>query len=148
MSPKNKNYDILKRIDWITVLLTLGLAFFGIIAIASATCTAFDPDTQTFLEYIGSLSSGLPLTQFIYFCLGTVLVVVLLLVDYSNIREFCNIIYWGCVALLVITLIFGANQARPEGMVAHWQRWHSNQRDLQTPHHPCPGARICRAHGE
>ena len=70
MSPKNKNYDILKRIDWITVLLVLGLAFFGMIAIASATCTAFDPDTQTFLEYVGSLSSSLPLTQFIYFCLG------------------------------------------------------------------------------
>ena len=115
MSPKNKNYDILKRIDWITVLLTLGLAFFGMIAIASATCTAFDPDTQTFLEYVGSLSSSLPLTQFIYFCLGVILIIVLLFVDYSNIREFCNIIYWGCVALLVITLIFGANQRGLKG---------------------------------
>lgn len=116
MSPaKNRNYDILKRIDWITVLLTLGLAFFGMIAIASATCTAFDPDTQTFLEYIGSFSSSLPLTQFIYFCLGVLLIIVLLFVDYSNIREFCNIIYWGCVALLVITIIFGANQRGLKG---------------------------------
>ena len=92
-----------------------GVSNFGVIAIASATCTAYDADTQTFLEYIGSLSSRLPLTQFLFICLGIVCVVVLLFVDYNNIREFCNIIYWICVGLLVLTLILGSSQRGLQG---------------------------------
>lgn len=115
MSPNKKSIEFLRRIDWVTVALTLGLAIFGVIAIASATCTAYDADTQTFLEYIGSLSSRLPLTQFLFICLGIVCVVVLLFVDYNNIREFCNIIYWICVGLLVLTLILGSSQRGLQG---------------------------------
>ncbi len=115
MGPNKKSIESLKRIDWLTVALVLGLALFGIIAIASATCTAFDADTQTFLEYISSLSSSLPLTQLLYLCLGIVCIVVLLFVDYSNLREFCNIIYWACVGLLILTLIFGSSQRGLQG---------------------------------
>lgn len=68
MARNTKTLEVLKRIDWLTVALVLGLALFGVIAIASATCTAYDPQAQSFLEYLGSLSSSLPLTQFLYLC--------------------------------------------------------------------------------
>lgn len=35
--------------------------------------------------------------------------------DYNNIREFCNIIYWLCIGLLILTLIFGSSQRGLQG---------------------------------
>lgn len=115
MARNTKTLEVLKRIDWLTVALVLGLALFGVIAIASATCTAYDPQAQSFLEYLGSLSSSLPLTQFLYLCIGIVCVIVILFLDYNNIREFCNIIYWLCIGLLILTLIFGSSQRGLQG---------------------------------
>lgn len=115
MARNTKTLEVLKRIDWLTVALVLGLALFGVIAIASATCTAYDPQAQSFLEYLGSLSSSLPLTQFLYLCIGIVCVIVILFLDYNNIREFCNIIYWLCIDLLILTLIFGSSQRGLQG---------------------------------
>ena len=115
MARYTKTLEVLKRIDWLTVALVLGLALFGVIAIASATCTAYDPQAQSFLEYLGSLSSSLPLTQFLYLCIGIVCVIVILFLDYNNIREFCNIIYWLCIGLLILTLIFGSSQRGLQG---------------------------------
>lgn len=115
MARNTKTLEVLKRIDWLTVALVLGLALFGVIAIASATCTAYDPLAQSFLEYLGSLSSSLPLTQFLYLCIGIVCVIVILFLDYNNIREFCNIIYWLCIGLLILTLIFGSSQRGLQG---------------------------------
>lgn len=115
MARNTKTLEVLKRIDWLTVALVLGLALFGVIAIASATCTAYDPQAQNFLEYLGSLSSSLPLTQFLYLCIGIVCVIVILFLDYNNIREFCNIIYWLCIGLLILTLIFGSSQRGLQG---------------------------------
>lgn len=63
----------------------------------------------------GSLSSSLPLTQFLYLCIGIVCVIVILFLDYNNIREFCNIIYWLCIGLLILTLIFGSSQRGLQG---------------------------------
>ena len=115
MARNTKTLEVLKRIDWLTVALVLGLALFGVIAIASATCTPYDPQAQNFLEYLGSLSSSLPLTQFLYLCIGIVCVIVILFLDYNNIREFCNIIYWLCIGLLILTLIFGSSQRGLQG---------------------------------
>ncbi len=115
MARNTKTLEVLKRIDWLTVALVLGLALFGVIAIASATCTAYDPQAQSFLEYLCSLSSSLPLTQFLYLCIGIVCVIVILFLDYNNIREFCNIIYWLCIGLLILTLIFGSSQRGLQG---------------------------------
>lgn len=115
MARNTKTLEVLKRIDWLTVALVLGLALFGVIAIASTTCTAYDPLAQSFLEYLGSLSSSLPLTQFLYLCIGIVCVIVILFLDYNNIREFCNIIYWLCIGLLILTLIFGSSQRGLQG---------------------------------
>ncbi len=115
MARNTKTLEVLKRIDWLTVALVLGLALFGVIAITSATCTAYDPQAQSFLEYLGSLSSSLPLTQFLYLCIGIVCVIVILFLDYNNIREFCNIIYWLCIGLLILTLIFGSSQRGLQG---------------------------------
>ena len=46
---KNK---LSKRIDWVTVALTLGLAVFGVICIASATSVGFEEGQSLMLSLI------------------------------------------------------------------------------------------------
>ena len=43
---------IKNRIDWVTVVLTVGLAIFGMICIASATSVGFE-EGQSLMSYIG-----------------------------------------------------------------------------------------------
>ncbi len=103
---KNK---LSKRIDWVTVALTLGLAVFGVICIASATSVGFE-EGQSLMAYIGSLFSGNALRQLIFLIISIGLAVGAMFLDYNNIRDFVNYIFWGAVGILAIVLIFGSRQ--------------------------------------
>ena len=83
-----------KRIDWITVTLTLGLAVFGVICIASATSAGYE-EGQSAMAYIGSLFSGNALRQLIFLGISIALAVAVLFVDYQNIRQFVTYIFWA-----------------------------------------------------
>ncbi len=47
----------IKRIDWFTVILTIGLALFGVVCIASASPAGYE-EGQQIMAYIGSLTTG------------------------------------------------------------------------------------------
>lgn len=98
-----------KRIDWITVTLTLGLAVFGVICIASATSAGYE-EGQSAMAYIGSLFSGNALRQLIFLGISIALAVAILFVDYQNIRQFVTYIFWGAAAVLAAVLVFGSRQ--------------------------------------
>ncbi|MGI6665458.1 MAG: FtsW/RodA/SpoVE family cell cycle protein [Christensenellaceae bacterium] len=103
-----KKTGILKRIDWILVVLTLAIFIAGLLSVASATLPAYTGET-TVIQYIGSLFQGYPLSQLIYFFVGLLAVVILMLWDYTNMKEFTNYLYGGMVIFLAAVLIFGSN---------------------------------------
>ena len=103
---KNK---VIRRIDWITVALTLGLSVFGVICIASATSQGFEED-QPFMAYLGTLFTGNAVKQLIFLALSIALGIAIMFVDYNNIRDFSAIILWVAAGVLVAVRLFGSNQ--------------------------------------
>lgn len=100
---------LIKRVDWFTVVLTLGLAVFGVVCIASATSAGFE-EGQSLMAYVGSLFSGNALRQLIFLLVSIGLAVGIMFLNYTNIREFSNFVFWGAVGILIFVLIFGSRQ--------------------------------------
>lgn len=114
MKNKLSGKNILKRIDWLLVAIVFVLVLMGVIAIMSATVPAYSDEEMTFAEYMSSLDYSYAGLQLGFFGISILVVVVILFIDYNNLRDFSNIIYWVAVAMLVAVLIFGSNQ---RGMV-------------------------------
>ena len=104
----------IKRIDWFTVILTIGMAIFGIVCIASATSAGYE-EGEPVMEYIGSLLTGNTLKQLLFLVLSLVISVALMFLNYTNIKEFIRYIYIGMVAILAIVLIMGSRQRGMKG---------------------------------
>lgn len=134
---KNK---LSKRIDWVTVALTLGLAVFGVICIASATSVGFE-EGQSLMAYIGSLFREMHYDSW-SFDLSIGLAVGAMFLDYNNIRDFVNYIFWGAVGILAIVLIFGSRQ---RGMTGWFNLPGLNDRDsARRVLQGCGHYRICQ----
>lgn len=86
-----KNFRFkLKYVDWVLIFLVLALSTVGVIVIGSAVPGA-----------------NYPKRQIMGIAIGTVLMVVLMLIDYNWILKFHWPVYVLCVAILAAVLIFG-----------------------------------------
>lgn len=103
------NKQNLKNIDWLMMGIVLMIVLFGFIAVTNATSTIDVGEDATFWEVIQSLNFSTSGMQLVFFLIGVVAIAILLLVDYNNLRDFSNIIYWCSVALLLAVLLFGDN---------------------------------------
>jgi len=90
----------LRSLDWVLLLAAVGLVVFGMFMIYSATRGDRGLPSPTF--YVRSQAFGLGL--------GLVAVIALSLVDVSWFSRRRDIIYWGIVALLGLTLFVGAER--------------------------------------
>ena len=104
----------IRRIDWFTVILTLGMAVFGVICIASATSAGYE-EGQPVMAYIGSLITGNVLKQIIFIVLALSVSIALMFLNYSNIKGFINIIFFVMVGILAVVLVFGSKQRGMRG---------------------------------
>lgn len=93
-----------KQIDWVLLLIVLCIVLYGVIAITSTTSDAME-EGESLGSYLSSLDFGYSGLQLIYFAIGLVAIVVLLILDYNNLRDFSNILYWISVALLLAVLL-------------------------------------------
>jgi len=101
------NKTMLKKIDWLLLLIVFVLVLYGAVAITSATSPGFSSDEMTLEEYMGQLDFSYGGLQLIFFAVGLVAILLILWMDYNNLRDFSDIIYWASVALLVAVWLFG-----------------------------------------
>lgn len=104
------NYRNLRRLDWVLLGFTFALMSFGLIALYSAS-QSLGPDTSFFSMYY--------VRQFIAFCLGLAIALLIVCIDYRALISFAPVIYAVVAALLVAVLFFGSEAKGGQ----HWLRW-------------------------
>lgn len=107
---------LIKKIDWITVILGLGIAIFGVLCVASATSVGYE-EGQPLMEYVGSLFTGNALRQLIFLGIGVAVSVALLFINYSNLKDYANVLYFIAVGLLAVVLVFGSKSRGMRGWI-------------------------------
>ena len=85
------NKKMLKNIDWILIAVVFFVILFGVIAMSSATSdtTGLD-ETATIGDYLANISYYYGSLQLLFFGLGVVLICIILIMDYNNLRDFSN----------------------------------------------------------
>ena len=89
------------------IILAAVILVFGMISISSAVSPASSSEVSLF-ELAKLANTEYSSLQLVYFGAGAVIIAVLLFIDYSNIGEFSEIIYWVSVALLAAVALFGS----------------------------------------
>ncbi len=84
---------LMRRVDWILLGLTVLSCSYGLLLISSATAT------------FGTLK--LLIVQLGGIAIGLFLALLILVLDHENLARFSILIYGLCIALLILTLIFG-----------------------------------------
>lgn len=97
----------LKQIDWVTILLVLGLVVFGLISLANIMATPFVGDEASIGEYLDKLNMEYVQRQLMNFFVGVAAMLIILVVDYQFFRLFIKYVYFANVALLVVLLVIG-----------------------------------------
>jgi rod shape determining protein RodA len=90
----------LRNVDWTLLLVTFGLAGFGLAMVYSATSN--DPNITEPTAYMRSQLVGL--------VLGSAAMFVISLVDYSRLSRWRNLLYGFALLLLVVTLFAGVER--------------------------------------
>lgn len=108
MRRNNFAKQIFKQIDWILLGLVIVILIVGVLSVLSTVNAGYDPDELTFWEYVDTLDLSAASLQLVFFAVGLLALVLLLFVDYNNLREYTDIIYWLTVALLVAVKFFGS----------------------------------------
>ncbi len=101
--------------DWFLFAVIVALVLYGIISIVNATASPFTGDESGFSEFMANLNLGYAQRQLMFFGIGIAAMFLIMLVDYSVVRNITEIIYWICIALLVIVLAFGDEQRGTTG---------------------------------
>ncbi|MFQ9178265.1 MAG: FtsW/RodA/SpoVE family cell cycle protein, partial [Christensenellaceae bacterium] len=92
---------LLREMDWLLIALVVIIVLYGVIAILSATSPGYDRESMTLGSFIASIDWKYAGMQLAFFAIGAVLCVLLVRIDYNNLRDFTNILYWIMVAVLV-----------------------------------------------
>lgn len=100
--------SLLKRIDWITVLLVLALFAVGILSIASIMADPFDGTEAGISDYIDKLNLYYVKKQVVNFLIGFAALLVFIVLDY---KVFKFVIKYAYIANLALLLILFATES-------------------------------------
>ena len=75
--------DLLKKIDWITILLVLTLFIIGLTSIASIMADPFDGTEASIADYLDKLNLYYVKKQLVNFMIGFAAMLVFMVVDYK-----------------------------------------------------------------
>ncbi len=98
---------MLRQLDWWLILIVVAILIYGLIALTSTTSSIPPREGMTFVEFLGTLDYSYALLQLMFFGIGVLAVAVILLLDYNNLRDYIDWIFWGSIALLVAVTVFG-----------------------------------------
>ncbi len=98
---------MLSQIDWWLILIVLAILTYGLVSLTSTTSVIPADESLSFVEFIGTLDFSTALLQLTFFGLGVLVAFVILLVDYNNLRDYSELIFWGSIALLIAVTVLG-----------------------------------------
>lgn len=102
--------ELLKRIDWITILLVLILFSIGLVSISSIMADPFDGTEVSLSDYTDKLNLYYVKKQIVNFMIGFAAFLVFMIIDYKTFRYLIKYAYAGCLLLLV--LIFATEKVK------------------------------------
>lgn len=96
---------LLKRIDWLTILLVLALVGFGLVSIASIMATPFDGTEASLNDFMQRLNLNYVKKQAVNFLVGIAAFLFMIVFDYQIYRPLIKFVYVGLLGLLALLLI-------------------------------------------
>ena len=118
--------DLLKKIDWITILLVLALFIIGLTSIASIMADPFDGTETSVADYLDKLNLYYVKKQLVNFMIGFAAMLVFMVVDYKVFKFLIKYVYAANLVLLI--MIFAAGKTRG---IAGWFKLDFIDRALQ-----------------
>ena len=94
--------DLLKKIDWITILLVLTLFIIGLTSIASIMADPFDGTEASIVDYLDKLNLYYVKKQLVNFMIGFAAMLVFMVVDYKVFKFLIKYVYAANLVLLII----------------------------------------------
>ncbi len=105
MQSERKARQKSQNIDWITLILVVGLVAFGLITIANVLAEPFTGAESGVSDILKNLNLEYVQKQIVNFLVGLAGLFIMLAIDYSLFRHAIKYIYIGNVLLLVLLLI-------------------------------------------
>ena len=109
MQSERKAKQKSQNIDWITLVLMVGLVAFGIVTIANVLADPFTSTQTSFSDILSNLNLEYVQKQIVNFLVGLAALFVMLAIDYSLFRHAIKYIYIANVFLLVLLLVISEN---------------------------------------
>ncbi len=138
--------SIFSRLDWPLTIVVLCLIPFGILAIASATSEGYTED-ESAVAYFASPFTGYTSSQLMFFIIGLIFVGLILILDYNNLKDFTDVIYWIAVTVLAAVLVFGSKQRGMTGWFKVGSIGIQPAEICKARDHRLSGPGVCPAHG-
>ncbi len=113
MSLFEKKY--FKHIDWMTVILVLGLVIFGTVALASVMATPFDGTETGLSDYMSKFNMEYLIKHVTNFLIGLAAMLMVIAFDYSIFKSLSIYIYGGIIGLLALLFVFGKVRGGAQG---------------------------------
>lgn len=113
MSLFEKKY--FKHIDWMTVILVLGLVIFGTVALASVMATPFDGTETSLSDYMSKFNTEYLIKHVTNFLIGLAAMLMVIAFDYSIFKSLSIYIYGGIIGLLALLFVFGKVRGGAQG---------------------------------
>ncbi len=105
MQSERKARQKSQNVDWITLLLVVGLVAFGLITIANVLAEPFTGAESGVSDILKNLNLEYVQKQIVNFLVGLAGLFIMLAIDYSLFRHAIKYIYIGNVLLLVLLLV-------------------------------------------
>ncbi len=99
------NKDLLKQIDWITILLVCALFLIGLVSIASIMANPFDGNEASIADYLDKLNLYYAKKQLVNFLIALALMLIVMVVDYKIFKFFIKYAYFANIGLLLVLFL-------------------------------------------
>ena len=97
--------DLLKQIDWLTILLVCVLFLIGLVSIASIMANPFDGNEASIADYLDKLNLYYAKKQLVNFVIALAVMLIVMVVDYKIFKFFIKYIYFANIGLLLILFL-------------------------------------------
>lgn len=94
-----------KNMDWWLLANIIALVVFGLISLTAATATASTGAEATLGEKLANLNLKLVGRQALWFVVGMVALVLMLMVDYTVLMDYAPLIYWSNIVVLALLYV-------------------------------------------
>lgn len=106
-----------KKIEYIVPLLVLALVLAGFVALVIATADPFTGEEMTFGQIIANLDFSVVGMQALFFGLGTVIMIVLMFINYRLYSKIWYLVLAAGIGLLLLVMVLGSAIGGTKGWI-------------------------------